>query len=157
MLAAMVRQMANRLISGIAALGLCCGVASPADISLEVATSADGASLRQGEALRIDWRAAGAPAGSTVTLQLQKLATARLFPIATGLASAGEFSWTLPVFVVRPVMCAPDPTGACVNDINPGTSYRIVATLSGERPQDATLVGAMSGTFAMLPASAKGR
>jgi hypothetical protein len=153
MLAAMVRQMANRLISGIAALGLCCGVASPADISLEVATSADGASLRQGEALRIDWRAAGAPAGSTVALKLQKVVTRHLFPIATGLPHEGEYAYAVPVFVVRPIMCAPDASGACVNDINPDTSYRIVATLSG----DATLVGAMSGTFAMLPATAKGR
>ncbi|MFI4994650.1 MAG: hypothetical protein ACHQAQ_02545 [Hyphomicrobiales bacterium] len=149
--------MANRLISGIAALGLCCGVALPADISLEVATSADGASIRQGEALRIGWRAAGAPEGSTVALQLQKVATRHLFLIVTGLPHEGEYAYAVPVFVVRPVMCVPDPSGACVNDINPDTSYTIVATLSGERPQDATLVGAMSGTFAMLPASAKGR
>jgi hypothetical protein len=50
-------------------------------------------------------------------------------------------------------MCARDATGGCVNDINPGTTYRIVATLQvPDQAATAAPVRASSGTFAMLEA-----
>ncbi|MFI5015571.1 MAG: hypothetical protein ACHQAY_24815 [Hyphomicrobiales bacterium] len=129
-------------------------------MSLEVATSVDGASIRQGEVLKIRWGATGAPEGSTVTLQLQKTVTGHVFsPIATGLPGAGTMSYRVPVFVTRPVMCAVDATGACVNDINPNTSYRIVATLAAAPAPGGTtfLARAMSGAFTMLSESPQAR
>jgi hypothetical protein len=131
-----------------------CETATAAEASLEVATSADGGSIRQGATLTITWRASGTPAGSSVTLELQKAVTRRLFPpLAAGLATQGAMSWKVPVFVVRPIMCARDATGGCVNDINPGTTYRIVATLQAPyQGEIAVPVRASSGTFAMLEA-----
>ena len=139
---------------GVALAAPNCETATAAQASLEVATSADGASIRQGATLTITWRASGAPAGSSVTLQLQKAVTRHLFlPLAAGLATQGAMSWEVPVFVVRPIMCAREATGGCVNDINPGTTYRIVATLQvPDRTATAAPVRASSGTFAMLEA-----
>jgi len=139
---------------GVALAAPNCDGATAAEASLEVATSADGASIRQGATLTITWRASGAPAGSSVTLQLQKAVTRHLFlPLAAGLATQGAMSWEVPVFVVRPIMCAREATGGCVNDINPGTTYRVVATLQAPRQGEiAAPVQASSGTFAMLEA-----
>ena len=104
---------------------------------LNVTTSADGSSITQGAALTISWQTSNAPPGSAVALFPQKALTGLVFdPIAAGLPPSGRHVWHIPIFVMQPVPCAPDITGACVGSMNP-TSYRIIGRLY--TPADANL------------------
>jgi hypothetical protein len=102
----------------------------------------------------ITWQSTGAPERSTVVLAAQKTVTGHIFsPIATSLPVSGSYVWKIPVFVPRPVPCAVDPTGGCVNDMNPNTTYRIIVTVSvpAEAPAlPLTLASAKSQAFTML-------
>jgi hypothetical protein len=153
-MAFMLIRRPTTFLAVLAALALWSGAGLSAEIALNISTAADGAAIRQGEALRIVWEAVGAPAGSSIALKLQKLATGHVFPIKSDLPVSGEFTWQVPIFVGRPIMCARDASGACVSDINPNTTYRIVVTLQMPRPGSG-LVRGSSGSFMMLEASAR--
>jgi len=104
---------------------------------IRVATSADGGSVVQGDALTVSWQTSNAPAGSAVALMPQKALTGHIFdPIATALPTSGRYTWQIPIFVMQPIPCAPDITGGCVGSMNP-TTYKIVARLY--TPVDANL------------------
>jgi hypothetical protein len=133
--------------------------ASPA---ITVTTTA--ASVRQGEPMTIIWETAGAPANSAVALWPVKAITdQRLGPIASGLPATGSYSWQIPVFEPSRAPCRPDPTGACSNDMNPGTTYRIEARLYTPRganivvvhPHPTWVAVARSGVFEMLQVRSK--
>jgi hypothetical protein len=64
------------LLHGLAMYGMC-GPALSAEASLEVASSVDGAKIRQGEALEIRWRTLGAPQGSSGTFEMLASAVAK--------------------------------------------------------------------------------
>lgn len=134
--------------------------APAAPVSVRVAAPVQGASVRQGQAMTIAWRSSGAPSGSSVTLQLQKAVTGHIAAeIESDLPAEGSISWRAPVFKVQPIMCARDSTGSCGSDINPGTTYRIVATLSAPGPAGGAvlLAQARSAVFKMTPASLRRR
>lgn len=129
--------------------------ASPSEpVSITVTTSVDGASVRQGSIIAIRWRSRGAPPTATVALAPEKTVTGRILkPFATSLPLEGSYRWKIPVFVSQPVACAVDATGACVSDMNPNTTYRIVAALSvpaalPSPPRE--IASAESETFTML-------
>jgi hypothetical protein len=147
----------STFLAVLAALALWSRAGLSAEIALKISTSADGAGIHQGQVLTIVWEAVSAPAGASVVLQLQKVATGRLFPIKADLPVSGQFSWKVPIFVVRPIMCARDASGACVSDINPNTTYRIVGTLKIPGPGSGLsgVVQGSSGYFTMLEASAR--
>jgi hypothetical protein len=104
------------------------GQATSAAIS--VTAPHEGAIVRQGDTIEISWQSSNAPARSAVALFAEKIATGKIFdPIAIALPLTGNYRWRVPVYVPQPVSCAPDVTGACIGDMNPGTIYKIVARL----------------------------
>jgi len=115
------------------ALSMGCVIQAPSSepASISVTTSADGASVRQGSVVTIRWQAHNMPPEASVELAAQKTVTGRILnPIATSLPVRGSYDWKIPVFVPQPIACARDATGACVNDMNPNTTYRIIVTVS---------------------------
>lgn len=130
--------------------------------TIRIETSADGKSAHQGEVITIVWQTTGAPPGSAVALWPEKALTGHLFaPIAVALPGNGSYTWRIPIFVPKPIPCAPDRTGGCIGTMNPNTTYKIVARLY--TPDDADLVefgptkkypawaaSAESATFEML-------
>jgi hypothetical protein len=139
-------------------------VSSPAQAlpSISLATSADGKSIHQGDTIIITWHSINSPPGAGVALFPQKALTGHIFaPITTSLPASGSYTWQVPIYVSRPVPCAPDRTGGCIGSMNPGTTYRIVARLY--IPSDADffeygptkthptyIAAAESGEFVML-------
>lgn len=86
--------------------------------------------ISQGQVVKIQWSAAHVPRGAEVTLWLRKTATGHLVgPLASDLPSSGHYHWHIPVFQPHTRRCARDRTGGCINDINPGTRYAIIARL----------------------------
>ena len=130
--------------------------ASGSQVSVTVSTSAEGAGVRQGGFVTITWRSTGAPAGATIELAAEKVLTGHVLgPLRSGLPASGSLKWRVPVYQSQAIPCARDQTGDCTGAMNPGTVYRIVATLTGRAATAGLppfLAAARSATFKMLAA-----
>jgi hypothetical protein len=139
----------GKLIFGLGIGGSCAFAQSTTELLPAISVTIDAAVVRQGSELGIRWNSVRWQTGYTVTLFIKKIATGRLLgPISDRLAPNGQLSWVPPVFQARAVSCARDATGGCASDMNPGTSYRLVAVLSPPN-KDGRLAVAESEVFLM--------
>ena len=127
------RLVASLLLLSVSSLTNGCMAASvPADVSRApvISVKVFVNQVHQGEVLEIRWNGSNVPDGTVASLFPVKVLTGHVLdPIAQSLPPNGRLSWRVPVFRPQPIMCAVDPTGGCVGNMNPGTKYRILIQL----------------------------